>query len=197
MSNVKISTSDEDIFMKKGLALFCFISTLSLAACNKNTGPTKVEYSEFYQKIQEIEENHHSHATMTVTYFDELSGDGKTTKVTLNYSWSDEENKFVPDETYEFDLAHEINKTIKNKYKKAEESEDSKSLGYQYFINPFKVYVDYTETIEERTIRTIESSTYNSYSYLTNYLLQATANGTYKGEPFNGTQKTAYSILYR
>jgi hypothetical protein len=38
--------------MKKGLALFCFISALSLAACNKNTGPTKVEYSEFYQKIQ-------------------------------------------------------------------------------------------------------------------------------------------------
>lgn len=28
-------------------------------------------------------------------------------------------------------------------------SEESKDLGYQYFINPFKAYVDYTETIEE------------------------------------------------
>ena len=182
--------------MKKGSILFCFISALSLAACNK-TGPTKVEYSMFYQKIQEIEENHHSHATMTVTYFDDLSGKGETIKAMLNYSWNDEQNKFVPDEEYEYDLTDEINRTIKDEFKKAEESEDSKSLGYQYFINPFKVYVDYTETIEERTIRTIESSTYNSYGYLTNYLLQATANGTYKGEPFNGTQKTAYSILYR
>ena len=134
---------------------------------------------------------------MTVTFFDGVSGDGKTTKVILNYSWSDEENKFVPDETYQFDLAHEINKTIKNKYKKAEESEDSKSLGYQYFINPFKAYVDYTETIEERTIRTIESNTYNNYGYLTHYLLKATVKGTYKGEPLNGTQKTEYSISYR
>ena len=58
-------------------------------------------------------------------------------------------------------------------------------------------YVDYTETREERTIRTIESHTYNSYGYLTDYLLQATANGTYKGEPINGTQKTTYSISYR
>ena len=74
---------------------------------------------------------------------------------------------------------------------------DSKNLGYQYYINPFMSYVDYTETIEERTIRTIESQTYNNYGYLTDYLLQATANGTYKGEPLNGTQKTAYSISYR
>ena len=183
--------------MKKGLALFCFISALSLAACNKNTGPTKVEYSEFYQKIQEIEENHHSHATMTVTYFNDLSGKGETKRVTLNYSWNDEQKKFIPDETYEYDLTDEINRTVKDKFKKAEESEDSKSLGYQYFINPFKSYVDYTETIEERTIRTIESNTYNNYGYLTNYLLQATAKGTYKGEPLNGTQKTVYSISYR
>ena len=194
--HVKVSTSDEEIFMKKGLALFCFISVLSLVACNK-TGPTKVEYSEFYQKIQEIEENHHSHATMNITYFDDLSGKGKTIKATLNYSWSDEQNKFVPDEEYEYDLTDEINRTIKDEFKKAEESEDSKSLGYQYFINPFICYVDYTETIEERTIRTIESQTYNSYGYLTDYLLQATANGTYKGEPLNGTQKTTYSISYK
>ena len=183
--------------MKKRSILFCFISMLSLVACNKNTGPTRVEYSVFYQKIQEIESNHHSHATMTVTYFDDLSGDGKTKQATLNYSWNDEQNKFVPDETYEYDLTDEINRTIKDEFKKAEESEDSKSLGFQYFIEPFKSYVDYTETIEERTIRTIESQTYNSYGYLTDYLLQATANGTYKGEPFNGTQKTTYSISYK
>ncbi len=90
--------------MKKGLALFCFISALSLAACNKNTAPTKVEYSEFYQKIQEIEENHHSHATMNITFFDDLSRKGKTIKATLNYSWNDEQNKFVPDEEYEYDI---------------------------------------------------------------------------------------------
>lgn len=148
--------------MKKLYLLVSYLSVFSIVACNQKASPKKVDYSEFYQKIQEIEENHHSHATMTVTYFDEISGDGKITKATLKYSWSDEENKFVADETYEFDLAHEINKTIKNKYKKAEESEDSKNLGYQYFINPFKAYVDYTETIEERTIRTIESCTYNS-----------------------------------
>ena len=123
--------------MKNGFALFCFISTLSLVACNNN-GPTKVEYSEFYQKIQEIEENHHSHATMNITYFEDLSGKGETIKATLNYSWSDEQNKFVPDEEYEYDLTDEINRTIKDEFKRAEESEDSKSLGYQYFINPFK-----------------------------------------------------------
>ena len=60
--------------MRNRFIVFCFLSTLSLVACNKNTGPTKVEYSEFYQKIQEIENNHHSHATMTVTYFNDLSG---------------------------------------------------------------------------------------------------------------------------
>ena len=183
--------------MKNGFVLFCFISSLSLVGCNKNTGPTKVEYSEFYQKIQEIENNHHSHATMIVTYFEDLSGKGETIKATLNYSWNDEQNKFVPDETYEYDLTDEINRTIKVAFNKAEESEDSKSLGYQYFINPFKCYVDYTETIEERTIRTIESETYNSYGYLTDYLLKATAKGTYKDEPINGTQKTVYSISYR
>lgn len=182
--------------MKNGFALFCFISTLSLVACN-NKGQTKVEYSEFYQKIQEIEENHHSHATLDVTYFDDLSGEGQTMHSTLNYSWSDEQNKYIPDETYEYDLSDEINRTIKDKFKKAEESEESKNLGYQYFINPFKSYIDYTETIEERTIRTIESQTYNSYGYLTDYLLQATVNGTYKGEPLNGTQKTTYSISYK
>ena len=183
--------------MKKGFLFFCFVSTLSLVACNQSTGPKKVEYSEFYQKIQEIEENHHSHATLTLTYFDELSGDGQVRKATLNYSWSDEENKFVPDENYEYDLTSEINRTIKDKFRNSEESQDQKDLGYQYFIEPFKSYVDYTETIEERTIRTIESQTYNSYGYLTDYLIQATVNGTYKGEPFNGTQKTAFSISYR
>lgn len=192
--------------MKNRFALFCFISTLSLVACNKN-GQTKVEYSEFYQKIQEIEENHHSHATLDVTYFDDLSGERQTMHATLNYSWNDEQNKYIPDETYEFDLSDEINRTIKDEFKKAEESEDSKNLGYQYFINPFKCYVDFTEkmyetvvdtgTMEERTIRTIESQTYNSYGYLTDYLLQATVNGTYKGEPLNGTQKTTYSISYK
>ena len=183
--------------MRNRFIVFCFLSTLSLVACNKNTGPTKVEYSEFYQKIQEIEENHHSHATMTVTYFNDLSGKAETMKATLNYSWSDEQNKFVPDEEYEYDLTDEINRTIKDEFKRAEESEDSKSLGYQYFINPFKAYVDCTETIEERTVRTIQSQTYNNYGYLTDYLLQATVNGTYKGEPINGTQKTTYSISYR
>ena len=183
--------------MKKGFLLFCFVSTLSLVACNQNTGPKKVEYSEFYQKIQEIENNHHSHATMNITYFNDLSGTGETIKATLNYSWGDEQNKFVPDEEYEYDLTDELNRTIKDEFKRAEESEDSKDLGYQYFIEPFKSYVDYTETIEERTIRTIESQTYNNYGYLTDYLLQATANGTYKGEPLNGTQKTTYSISYK
>lgn len=182
--------------MKNRFALFCFISAFSLVACNNN-GPTKVAYSEFYQKIQEIEENHHSHATLDVTYFDDLSGERQTMHATLNYSWSDEQNKYIPDETYEYDLSDEINRTIKDKFKKAEESEESKNLGYQYFINPFKSYIDYTETIEERTIRTIESQTYNSYGYLTDYLLQATVNGTYKGEPLNGTQKTTYSISYK
>ena len=183
--------------MKKLFLLIGCIPVLSIVACNQNGGGKKVEYSEFYQKMQEIEENHHSHATMNVTYFDDLSGKGKTIKATLNYSWSDEQNKFVPDEEYEYDLTDEINRTIKDEFKKAEESEDSKNLGYQYFINPFISYVDYTETIEERTIRTIESQTYNNYGYLTDYLLQATANGTYKGEPINGTQKTTYSISYK
>ena len=183
--------------MKKGLLLFCFISTLSLVACNNNNSPKKVEYSEFYQKIQEIENNHHSHATLNITYFDDLSGVGQTINATLNYSWNDEQNKFLPDEKYEYDLTDEINRTVKDKFKKAEESEDSKNLGYQYFIEPLKAYVDYTETIEERTIRTIESQTYNNYGYLTDYLLQATAKGTYKGEPLNGTQKTVYSVSYR
>ena len=183
--------------MKKGLLLFCFVSALSLVACNQNTSPKKVEYSEFYQKIQEIENNHHSHATMNITYFDDLSGKGETIKATLKYSWSDEQNKFVPDEEYEYDLTDEINRTIKDEFKKSEESQDQKDLGYQYFIEPFKYYVDYTETIEERTIRTIESQTYNNYGYLTDYLLQATVNGTYKGEPLNGTQKTVFSISYR
>ena len=185
--------------MKKGFVLFCFVSALSLVACNK-TAPTQVEYAEFYQKIQEIENNHHSHATMNITYFDDLSGKGKTIKATLNYSWSDEQNKFVPDEEYEYDLTDELNRTIKDEFKKAEESEESKSLGYQYFIEPFKSYIDYTETVEEdgeRTIRTIQSLTYNNYGYLTDYLLQATAKGTYKGEPLNGTQKTTYSISYK
>ena len=71
--------------MRNRFIVFCFLSALSLVACNKNTGPTKVEYSEFYQKIQEIEENHHSHATMTVTYFNDLSGKAETMKATLNY----------------------------------------------------------------------------------------------------------------
>ena len=181
--------------MKKGFLLFSFISTLSLVACNNS--PKKVEYSEFYQKIQEIENNHHSHATLNITYFDDLSGDKQTINATLNYSWNDEQNKFLPDEKYEYDLTDEINRTIKDEFKRAEESEDSKSLGYQYFINPFKAYVDCTETIEERTVRTIQSQAYNNYGYLTDYLLQATVNGTYKGEPLNGTQKTAYSISYR
>ena len=183
--------------MKKGFILFCFVSTLSLVACNQNTGPKKVKYSEFYQKIQEIENNHHSNATMNITYFNDLSGTGETIKATLNYSWSDEQNKFVPDEEYEYDLTDELNRTIKDEFKRAEESEDSKDLGYQYFIEPFKYYLDYTEAIEERTIRTVESGTYNSYGYLTDYLLQATVNGTYKGEPLNGTQKITYSISYR
>ena len=186
--------------MKKGYLLFCFVSAISFVACNQNTGPKKVEYSVFYQKIQEIENNHHSHATMNITYFNDLSGTGETIEATLNYSWSDEQNKFVPDEEYEYDLTDEINRTIKDDFKRAEESEDSKDLGYQYFIEPFKCYVDYTETIveeEERTIRTIQSQTYNNYGYLTDYLLQATANGTYKGEPLNGTQKTTYSISYK
>ena len=183
--------------MKRGFILFCFVSALSLVACNQNTGPKKVEYSVFYQKIQEIEENHHSHAKLTLTYFDEISGDGQVRKETFNYSWSDEQNEFVPDETYQRDLTSQINRTIKDKFKSSEESQDQKDLGYQYFINPFKCYVDYTETIEERIIRTVESQTYNSYGYLTNYLIQATVNGRYQGEPYNGTQKTAFSISYK
>lgn len=183
--------------MKKLYLLVSYIFVFSIVACNQKTSPTKVDYSEFYEKIQEIEENHHSHATMTVTFFDDIYGDGKTKQATLNYSWNDEQNKFVPDETYEYDLTDELNRTIKDEFKKAEESEDSKSLGYQYFINPFKFYVDYTETIEERTIRTIQSNTYNNYGYLTHYLLKATAKGTYQGEPFNGTEKTEYSISYK
>lgn len=134
---------------------------------------------------------------MNITYFQDLSEKGETIKTTLNYSWSDEQNKFVPDEEYEYDLTDEINRTIRDKFKKAEEDEDSKRLGYQYFINPFIYCVNYTETIEERAIRTIESQTFNSYGYLTDYLLQATVNGTYKGEPLNGTQKTTYSISYK
>ena len=114
--------------MKKGYLLFCFISALSLVACNQNTGPKKVEYSEFYQRIQEIEENHHSHATMNITYFNDLSGKGETIEETLNYSWSDEQNKFVPNEEYEYDLTDEINRTIKDEFKKAEEGEDRKIL---------------------------------------------------------------------
>ena len=183
--------------MKKLFLLTCCISMLSIAACNKNGGSKKVEYSEFYQKIQEIEDNHHSRASLVLTYLYDLSGEKQTQKATLNYSWSDEENKFVPDENYEYDLTSEINRTIKDKFRVSEESQEQKDLGYQYFIEPFKSYVDYTETIEERTIRTIESQTYNSYGYLTDYLIQATVNGTYKGEPINGTQKTAFSISYR
>ncbi len=99
-------------FMKNSLLLFCFISTLSLVACNQGNSPTKVEYSMFYQKIQEIEENHHSHATMNITYFDDLSGKGVTIKATLNYSWNDEQNKYIPDEEYEYDLTDEINRTV-------------------------------------------------------------------------------------
>ena len=112
--------------MKKGFILFCFLSTLSLVACNNS--PKKVEYSEFYQKIQEIENNHHSHATLNITYFDDLSGDKQTINATLNYSWNDEQNKFLPDEKYEYDLTDEINRTVKDKFKKAEESEDSNIL---------------------------------------------------------------------
>ena len=183
--------------MKKLFLLIGCISAFSVMACNQNKAPKKVTYSEFYQKIQEIEDNHHTHATLSLTYSDDLSGDGSNVKATLKYTWSDELNEYVPDEEYEIDLTSEINRTIKDKFKRAEESEDQKEFGYQYFIEPFKSYVDYTETIEERTIRTIESQTYNNYGYLTDYLLQATVNGTYEGEPFNGTQKIVYSISYK
>ena len=181
--------------MKKCFLLIGFVSTLSLVACNK--GPEKVDYEQFYNKIQEIEDHHYSYATLALAYSDSISGDGSTIKATLNYTWSEETNDFIPDEDYKYDLAESVNKTIKDKYKRSQESEDAKELGYKYYINPFKVYIDYTETIEERTIRTIESQTYNNYGYLTDYLLQATANGTYKGEPLNGTQKISYSISYK
>ena len=183
--------------MKKLYLLVSYLSVFSIVACNQKASPKQVDYSEFYQKIQEIEENHHSHATLTFTYFDELSGDGETRKATLNYIWSDEQNEFVPDGTDQFDLVSVINRTIKNMFRSPEENQDLKNFGCQYFIEPFKYCVDYTETVEERTIRTVESHTYNDYGYLTDYLLQATVNGTYKGESLNGTQKTAYSISYK
>lgn len=183
--------------MKKLFLVVGSISVLSLVACNQAPAPKKVSYEEFYQKIQEIENNHHNHATLSLTYFDDLSGNGETNQATLNYTWNTEQNKFLPDETYQFDLADEINRTIKDEFKRSEEGQDQKDMGYQYFIEPFKSYVDYTETIEQRTLRTIQSRTYNSYGYLTDYLLQVTANGTYQGKPLNGTQKTAYTISYR
>ena len=181
--------------MKKCFLLIGFVSTLPLVACNK--GPEKVDYEQFYNKIQEIEDHHYSYATLALAYSDSISGDGSTIEATLNYTWSEEANNFIPDEEYEYDLAESVNKTIKDKCNRSQESEDAKELGYKYYINPFKVYIDYTETIEDRTVRIIESSTYDKYGYLTNYLLEVTAKGTYKGEIIDGTQKASYSISYK
>ena len=185
--------------MKKCFLLMGLIIALPLVACNK--GPTRVEYEEFYNKTQGIEDYHHTHATVVVTFFSDLTQGGESSKtdlkMTLNYTWNNEQNRFIADEENEIDFGSEISRNLKDRYKNMpEEKEDIKSLGFKYYINPFKVYVDITETIESRTIRTIESSTYDKYGYITSYLLQATASGTYQDQPISGTQKTAYSVTY-
>ena len=188
--------------MKKLFLSLCFISTLSLVACNNNAGATKTTYEDFYNKTQEIEDYHHSEATLTITYFSDFIQGEEVIKEnrtrTYKYTWNTEANMFAPVEEYDSDFANEISKTAKELYaNKPQDSEDNINMGYEYYINPFKVYVDYTETIESRTIRSIESFTYDKYGFLTNYLLQVEAEGTYKDQPISGMQKIAYSVSYK
>lgn len=186
--------------MKKGILLLGIISTLSLVACGNNG--TKTTYEDFYNKTQEIEDYHYSEATLTVSAYSDITQEGETTKddrtMTFKYTWNTETNKFAPVEENEFGFEDEISKTVKAIYANhPEESKDSKDLGFEYYINPFKVYVDVTDTIEQRTLRTIESHTYDKYGYLTEYFLQVTASGEYKDQPISGIQKMTYSISYK
>lgn len=182
--------------MKKWFLLLSFVSMLSLASCNGGGGK-KVTYEEFYQKTQEVESHQYSHATMSLSYMDSISGDGKTNERTYKYTWSAELKAFVADEKYDADLANDLNRNVKDIYaKRPKEDEEMITLGYQYFIEPFRVYIDFTETMEFRTVRTIQSSTYDKYGYITDYLLEASVHGTYDDKPINGTQKMAYTVSY-
>ena len=78
-----------------------------------------------------------------------------------------------------------------------EEPEDYKDVGCQYFISPFRTYVDYTETIEERTLRTIEEKVFDKYGYLTYYKLEVTVQGTYKEQEISGVERTTFYVVYQ
>ena len=187
--------------MKKGLLVLILISTTSLVACGEDA-PTTVDYEGFYQEVLKIEEHYYSEATLTIWYYSDITSEGKTDKQDVKqvqkYSWDSQKKKFVPVEEYDAEHGNELSKTVKAKYEnKPEEPKDSKDLGFQYFIKPFKTYVDITEKIETRTIRTIESYTYDKYGYMTNYLLSAEADGTYKDQPISGIQKTTFSVSYK
>ena len=185
--------------MKK--ILLCLLSVLSLTVCSCS-GPKKVTYEEFYAKTQEIEDHHYSTATITICYDMDMIHEGTSEKTNgkrvIDYTWSDELNKFVASKEEDSGFEDELSRTVKRIYaNRPDESEESKGMGYQYFVNPFKVYVDYTDTEEERTIRTIQSETYDKYGYLTSYLLKASASGSYKDHPISGYQKTTYTVSYK
>ncbi len=188
--------------MKKVFLTLCLVSLTSLVACNKNTGPEKTTYENFYSKTQAIEDHTYSRATLVVSYHRDITQGETPDKMdideTCEYTWNSETNLFVPVGTYRSSFEEEISRTVKSIYKnRPQENEDSISLGYQYYINPFVVYVDYTETYEGRTVRTVQSTTYNEYGYITNYLLEATVSGTYKDQPISGVEKTVYSVSYQ
>ena len=173
----------------------------SLVACNQNPGPEKTTYDNFYNKTQAVEDHTYSHATLVLSYHRDVTQGDKADKADINetceYTWNSETRQFVPNGTYRSSFEEEISRTVKTIYaNRSQESEESKSLGYQYFINPFKVYIDYTETDEGRTVRTMQSSTYNEYGYITSFLLEATVSGTYKDQPISGVEKTIYSVSY-
>lgn len=189
--------------MKRRFLFLCLLSLLPLTVCSCSASK-KVTYEEFYTKTQEIEDHHYSTATLTINTICDLIHDGAPEKFNItrvfNYTWSDEFIIFVPDEDYGPGISHEfeLSKTLKKLYSnKPQESEESKGMGFQYFINPFKVYFDYTETTEEKTVRTIKSTTYDKYGYVTNYLFKETSEGIFHDKPISGYQKVTYTVSYK
>ena len=184
----------------KSLKLLLVGAAFTLIGCGG--GAEQVTYEEFYQKTQEIEDHHYSEATLTIWYFSDMTSEGETTKADVEkefkYAWNSEVNRFVPSDGAEDAYGNELSTTVKKTFaNKTEEPEDLKDFGCQYFIDPFKTYIDYTETIETRTIRTIQSYTYDEYGYMTDYLLNVEADGTYKDQPVSGVQITTYSVVYK
>ena len=188
--------------MRKSYLLISFISLTTLVACNNGPAPIKVTYEELYAKSQEIEDHRYSKATLTCNAFVDVTQGGETYNIdktmTFNYVWDEEQNRFVSTDEEEAGFSNDISKTIKELLANhPEEPEDYKDVGCQYFISPFRTYVDYTETIEERTLRTIEEKVFDKYGYLTYYKLEVTVQGIFQEQEISGVERTTYSVIYQ